>query len=229
MTDFLDLLNKNSGALSAVFSGVVTVATVIYAWLTAKLVQETRQMRQVQTEPRIQVTYRVSEHWINFLDISVRNIGLGPAHDIQFKVRGETDLPGTQEVIDKLMKLSCFQRGLAYLGPKEEYYSFWTSLVEGDQSKVGSRLVVHATYRSGTGMLYQHDCVVDLSELKGSSRLGEPPLLKIAKHIEELAKDIHKVTASNQRLNVDAYAKADRDEERAKLEEQFRATRKAAE
>lgn len=228
MTDLLDTLNKNSGALSAVFSGVVTVATVIYAWLTAKLVQETRQMRQVQTEPRIQVTYRVSEHWINLLDVSVRNIGLGPAHDIQFKVRGETDLPGTKELVEKLMKLACFQRGLAYLGPSEEYFSFWVSLVEGDQTKVESRVVVEAAYRSATGVLYQHDCVIDLSELKGSSRLGEPPLLKIAKHIEAMAKDIHNVTAGNQRAKVDVHTKADRDEERARLEERFNAERKSS-
>jgi hypothetical protein len=229
MSEFFDLLNKNSGALSAVFSGVVTVATVIYAWLTAKLVQETRQMREVQTEPRIQVTYRVSEHWINFLDISVRNIGLGPAHDIQFKVRGETDLPGTKELVDKLMKLACFQNGLAYLGPNEEYFSFWVSLVEGDQSKVESRVVVEATYRSATKVRYQHDCVIDLSELKGSSRLGEPPLLKIAQHIEALAKDIHSVTSGNQRAKVDIHTQADRDNERRKLQERFNSERKSSE
>ncbi len=186
-------------------------------------------MRQVQTEPRIQVTYRVSEHWINFLDISVRNIGLGPAHNIQLSVRGETDVPGTTELIDRLLKLSPFQKGLAYLGPNEEYLSFWTSLVDGHASKVDSRLLVDASYRSVTGVSYQHTCVIDLSDLKGSSRLGEPPLMKIAKHVEAMAKDVHNVTTGFKKAKVDVYSKADREEERAKLDERLKAVRKAQE
>jgi hypothetical protein len=221
MSDILDQLNKNSGALSAVFSGVVTVATVFYAWLTAKLVKETRQMREVQTEPRIQVTYRISEHWINFLEISVRNIGLGPAHDIQFKVSGETDLPGTAELIEQLMKLACFQNGLVYLGPNDEYFSFWTSLVEGDQTKMDSRLIVDVTYRSFSGTLYHHDCVINLSDLKGSRRIGQPPLITIAKQLEALAKDIHNITTGLQKTKVDVYTRVDRDEEQRQWEERL--------
>ncbi|MGE0560054.1 MAG: hypothetical protein AB7O69_17465 [Burkholderiales bacterium] len=222
MSDLLDQLNENSGALSAVFSGVVTAATVIYAWLTAKLVKETRKMREVQTEPRIQVTYRVSELEINFLNISVRNIGLGPAHDIQFELRGVTDLPGTVELIEPLMKLACFQNGLVYLGPNEEYHSFWISLLDGDPSKLDSRLIVDVTYRSFTGMLYHHDCIIDLSDLKGIVRLGELPLLTIAKQVEALAKDIHNITTVFQKPKVDVYTKADRNEEQAQLKERLR-------
>ena len=155
----------------------------------------------------------------------MRNIGLGPAHDIQFKLRGVTDLPGTVELIERLMKLACFQNGLAYLGPNEEYLSFWTSLVEGNQSKVDSRLIVDVTYRSFTGTIYRHDCIIDLSDLKGSSRLGEPPILTIAKHVETLAKDIHNITTGFQKTKVDVYTRADRDEERAQLEERLQAQR----
>lgn len=229
MAKLLEFLNTNSGALSALFSGVVTIATIVYAWLTAKLVHETRQMRQVQTEPRIQVTYRVSEEWINFLDISIRNIGLAPAYEIQFSVRGETSLPGTQELLDRLMKLSSFKNGLAYLGPREQYISFWTSLVEGDQSKVESRLVVDCSYRSAAGATYRHPCIVDLSELKGSSRLGEPPLLKMAKHIEAMAKDIHQMTTGFGKAKVDVYTQSDRDDERAKPKTRFQAEKQGGE
>jgi hypothetical protein len=229
MSDILDVLNKNSGALSAVFSGVVTVATVIYAWLTAKLVQETRQMRQVQTEPRIQVTYRVSDHWINFLDISVRNIGLGPAHDISFVVHGETDVPGTKELVGRLLQLATFKKGLAYLGPNEEYLSFWTSLVEGDQTKVDSRLRVEVSYRSSTGTRYRHDCILDLSDLKGSSRLGEPPLLTIAQKLKSVAEDVHHIATGFHRPKVDVFTADDRVQERAQLEERFQEARKAKE
>lgn len=225
MSDFLDQLNKNSGALSAVFSGVVTVATVIYAWLTAKLVQETRQMREVQTEPRIQITYRVRDEWINLLDIAVRNIGLGPAYEVKFEIRAETASSGSTELVSALMKLASFNSGLAYLGPAQEFFSFWTSLADGDNTKVESRIVIECTYRSVTGVKYKHDCVVDLAELKGSSRIGEPPLHKIAKHIEKLEKDVHQLMTGHGRLKVDTYTTADRADERALVEERMRQLR----
>jgi hypothetical protein len=225
MVDMLEFLNKNSGALSALFSGVVTVATVVYAWLTAKLVEETRQMRMVQTEPRVQVTYRVSEEWINFLDVSIRNIGLGPAYDLRFAIRGETDLPGTKELLAKLDSLFAFKNGVAYLGPGEQYLSFWTSLLEGDGTKVESRIIVDCTYCSSTGAVYQHPCVIDLSELKGSGRLGEPPLQKIAKSLDAVAKDLHAMKSTDGRLKANVYSSADREDANAQMQERLRAMR----
>lgn len=222
MSDIFALLNTNSGALSAIFSGVVTVATVVYAWLTAKLVQETRQMRQVQTEPRIQVTYRTRDEWINFLDISVMNIGLGPAQDVQFVIRALSDNPGALELIASLNKLGAFKSGLKYLGPGQEFSSFWSSLMEGDMTKVDSQISVACRYSSVTGTMYSTEYVLDLSELKGSRSLGEPPLLKIAKHIEAIEKDIHSIITGFKRLGVDAYSQENRDAERIALEERFR-------
>lgn len=219
MPDIFDYLNKNSGALSAIFSAVVTAATVVYAWLTARLVQETRQMRQVQTEPRIQVTYRVRDEWINLLDITVRNIGLGPAYDVRFEVRAEKDTDGSSDLLKGLLKLACFQNGLSYLGPSQEYFSYWTNLADGDSSKVDGRIVITCAYRSVTDVQYKHDCIVDLSELKGSSRIGEPPLHKIAKHMEKIENDLHNIaTGYGGRLKVDTFSQADRAAERAEMQ-----------
>lgn len=222
MSEFLDSLNNNSGALSAVFSGVVTVATIFYAWLTSKLVNETRQMRKAQTEPRVQVTYRVRDEWVNLLDISIKNIGLGPAYDIKLDIREHNDVPGITELKENLLKLACFKSGLAYLGPTQEYFSFWTSLVEGDATKVDSRLVVACTYRSTTGEGISHDYVIDLSELKGRSRIGEPPLHKLAKHIEKIEKDFHSIASGQRRIKVDAFDQDDRSAEKTVIDERMK-------
>jgi hypothetical protein len=229
MTEFIEFLNKNAGALSAVFSGVVTVATVVYAWLTARLVQETRQMRQVQTEPRVQVTYRTRDEWINFLDVSVKNIGLGPAQNLRFEVKSLTDNPGAQELIDSLMKLGAFKGGLNYLGPNHQFSSFWSSLMDGNPTKVESRIHVICRYESVTGTKYEHDFILDLSELKGSSSIGEPPLLKIAKHLETIEKDLHSAITGFKRLGIDVYSQENRDAERVALEERFRQARESKE
>ncbi len=58
-------------------------------------------------------------------------------------------------------------------------------------------------------------CVLDLSELKGISRIGEPPLLKISKQIESIAKNLDHFASGFKRLKVDGYSQADRDAENA--------------
>jgi len=54
----LEFLNQNAGALTVIFTTVVTLSTGVYAILTAMLVAGTRSMRQAQTEPKIEVTIR---------------------------------------------------------------------------------------------------------------------------------------------------------------------------
>ncbi len=225
MSDFLTFLNANSGALSAVFSGVVTVATLIYAWLTAKLVIETRQMRMAQTEPRIQVTYRVRDEWINLLDISVRNIGLGPAQDIGFEMRAISASKGADALLQELLKLNSFKQGLRYLGPAQDFTSFWVGLADGDGSQLDTQIAVVCKYKSVLGVSYESEHILDISELKGISKIGSPPLHLIAKHLEKLQGDIHSLATGFKKLRVDTYTQQDRDAERAAIEEEIKARR----
>ena len=69
-----------------IFSGVVAIATVVYAILTWKLVSETRKMRLSQFTPHISIIFEPREEWINFIDLKIKNNGLGSAHNIKFKL-----------------------------------------------------------------------------------------------------------------------------------------------
>jgi hypothetical protein len=175
-------------------------------------------MREAQTEPHIQVTYKIRDEWINLLDVVVRNIGLGPAYDISFELRAEPSNEDKNDLVDSMEKLNCFSKGLVYLGPDQEFSSFWTNLTEGHASKLGTRVFVTCRYRNATGVRYEMPCVLDLSELKGISRIGEPPLLKISKQIESIAKSIDYLASGFKRLKVDGYSQADCDAESAACE-----------
>jgi hypothetical protein len=211
--NWIDEINKNAGLIGLVFSLVVTVATVVTAWLNARLVSETRRMREAQTEPHIQVTYKIREEWISLLDVAIRNIGLGPAYDISFELRAETDDEERNDLIESLQQLNCFSKGLSYLGPDQDFSSFWTSLTESHESKLGTRVHVTCRYRNATGARYEMPCVLDLSELKGVRRIGEPALLKISKQIESIAKNIDHFASGFKRLKVDGYSQVDREAE----------------
>lgn len=209
--NWIDEINKNAGLIGLVFSLVVTIATVVTAWLNARLVSETRKMREAQTEPHIEVTYRIRDEWINLLDVAVRNIGLGPAYDISFDLRSEEPAETKSDLIESLERLNCFSKGLAYLGPSQEFSSFWTSLVEGQTSKLDTRVHITCKYINATGSCYQAICILDLSELKGIRRIGEPPLHKISKQLESIAKNINHFASGFKRLGINSYTQADRD------------------
>lgn len=216
--NWIDEINKNAGFIGLVFSLVVTIATVVTVCLNARLVSETRKMREAQTEPHIQVTYRIRDEWINLLDVAIRNIGLGPAYGISFSLRSETTSEEKNDLVVSLEKLSCFSKGLTYLGPDQEFSSFWTSLFEGQASKLDTRVHITCRYRNATGVEYEIPCVLDLSELKGISRIGEPSLFKISKQLESIAKNVDHFATGFKRLRVDGYTQADRDAENAAWE-----------
>ena len=69
-------------------------------------------------------------------------------------------------------------------------------------------------------MQYKREHLVDLSELKGASRLGKPSLLAIARSLEKIQSDIHSLTNGSRRLKVDAFSTSDRDLKHAEWESQ---------
>lgn len=110
-------LNANAGALNPLFAAVVAIATGVYAWLTAKLVAETRYLREAQTEPRIEVSYRPRDEWISLIDIVIKNIGCGPAYDLSFSSSATVSNRGSEELLSRLKELKSLNSGIAYLGP----------------------------------------------------------------------------------------------------------------
>ena len=116
----LEFLNQNSGAFAVIFSAVVAIATIVYAILTWRLVSETRKMREAQTEPKISATIQPREEWINFIDMVIQNIGLGPAYNIKFEIN-----PDFEYIKGKfLSELGFMKNALKYLAPNQKLQFF---------------------------------------------------------------------------------------------------------
>lgn len=198
---------------------VVAAATAVYAWLTAKLVAETRRLRQVQTEPHIEVFYRPRDEWISLLDVVAKNIGNGPAYDLKFSWEATISNKGSETLLGRLRELKGFSTGIAYLGPSQEFFSFWTQMTEEFEDKVATQIRVRSTCKGATGAVYDRQHLLDLSELKGISRIGEPPLLKIAKSLEALQKDVQHLATGFNKPKVNVFTHEDRERERKEWEE----------
>lgn len=215
ISEILDYLNKNSGALTVLFTAVVTVSTVAYAVLTSILVSETKRMRQVQTEPRIEVTIKSFDFAINIVRLHIRNIGLGPAMNVRFTPRVLSGGEPAQALLKEFTKTNFFKVGLKYFGPGQERYSHYTQMTEGHDGKIESVLAIDLAYESATGIKYQEQATIDMSELKGECQLGTPNLYSIAKSLEKIQGDFSNITSGFKKIGTNVFTSEDREKEQA--------------
>jgi len=215
----VDYLNDNAGALTVIFTAVVTISTVVYAILTAKLVKETRQMRQAQTEPKIEITVKPKEEWINLIRLHIKNIGLGPAYNIFFDMSSESNNEGIKELIKDLTRVNFSNIGLKYLGPGQELIAGDTQLTKNFEEKINAVLNFHVKYQDSIGKDYQEKFLVDFSEFKGRREIGKPHLYSIADSLEAIKKSLGNIETGWKRLQIDIYNRQDREKECKEREE----------
>jgi hypothetical protein len=140
-------INKNSGIITLIFSGVVAVSTLIYAILTWRLVSETKKMRAVQTDPKILVEVRpkgsmLGEILTYDLNLFIRNIGLGPAYDINFKILKDR-LNGFAK---KVLEGSNVLKHVEYLAPNDEISIMLTFVPYNSEELTNFFLEIEAKY-----------------------------------------------------------------------------------
>jgi|GEM_PF-698452 len=231
----LESLNKNSGAINVIFSGLVALATIVYAYLTMTLVSETRKMREAQTEPNICVTIQPSDVWINFIDMFIQNIGLGPAYNIQFEINPDFEY----EKGKFLSELGFMRNGFKFLAPNQRFKFFLTNLLESYDKKIivpetsEEKTIKHETFEDKMGthfdikVKYQNSLrknyvsiyCIDFSHLVGLSQVGELPIYKISENIEAIQKDIHNLSTGS-KMKVVVYTKTeDEKDKKQKLEQ----------
>lgn len=207
-------LNQNSGALTVIFTGVVTISTVVYAVLTAVLVSETKKMREVQTEPRIEITLRHSEFAINIVRLHIKNIGLGPAKDLKFNSSVISGGKTAEKLLAEFTETNFFRTGLKYFSPGQEIFSHYSQMTQDYDHKIQPVLLFEMEYQSVTGLKYNKEkTIIDMSEMKGSYQLGKPNLYAIAQSLEKIQNDISNIVSGFNRIKTDTYTHDDRERE----------------
>ena len=215
-TQVFNFLNKNYGALSVLFTAVLTVSTVIYVKLTLMLVSETKRMREVQTEPKIEITIKSFDFAVNFVRLHVKNIGLGPAMNVSFTLSVISGGEAAQVLLKEFTQTNFFKVGLKYFGPGQDRFSHFTQLGQGHEGKIESVLAIDIAYESASGAKYKEQAIIDMSELKGQYQLGTPDLHSIAKSLEKIQSNFADVT-SRRKINTNIYTYEDRTREEEEI------------
>lgn len=221
MTSIVDFLNNNSGALTLIFTIVVALSTVFYVALTAKLVSETRKIREVQTEPKIHITTETDSALV-VVRLNIKNIGLGPAGDLQFYPKILSGGKSAENLLKEFTGSNFFKTGLRHLGPGQNVYSMYSKIREDLEGKLSSVFLFKLEYKSATGRQYDEEIIVDMGERKDDYRIGESDLHSIAKSLEEIQKDLHHIVTGFRRVSADVYSSTDRKREQEEQEKRYR-------
>ena len=177
--------------LIAVFSGVVALSTGVYAFLTWKLVSETRRMREAQTEPRVSVQLELSNQaGYGGLQLVIRNEGMGPAQDISFEVQGDLEHFVTNGIGRRIDEIPVIKDGLKHLGPDRQFTLILGWLFgEAFQRANKNPWIFHVSYKSQAGKLRKEAYVLDFSAFSHLIIGGGDPLRGIEKHLDAIQKE----------------------------------------
>ena len=205
MVSFVTFLNSNNGLFTLIFSFFVMVSTIVYAILTYILVNETRKMRLIQTEPKIQIVLEISESYVNEIRLNIKNIGQGPAFNINFMPFVITGGENAKYILNRFLTIKAFSSGLNYLGPSQYFNTSYNNILDipKEDELYDIKIKIEIKYKSTTNNKYNDMFIIDFRELEGTCHLGKPNLFSIAKSLEKIEKDIKDIASGLKKNNID--------------------------
>ena len=170
--------------IELVFSAVVTLSTLVYAVLTWRLVRETSRLRKAQTEPKVSIQAQLSSRTSHGgIEIAIRNEGQGPATNIVFEFEGDETY-----FENSISETHIIRNGIEYLGAGRDFIILIGYLSGNSfQRATADPWRFRVSYQNAVGDKKEDQYLIDFSQFKGFI-IGMPPLIQIAKAIEELSK-----------------------------------------
>jgi hypothetical protein len=196
MQEFLNCLDQYNSLLTLLFTGVVAVSTVIYAGLTWSLVSETRAMRQVYTDPKIDFTIRPQYPHFGILNARVQNIGQGPAYNIRFEIEQISNGTTTETTLTLLKSNQFISKGINYLSPSQYMDTFLEGMYENTKEKFDIKFNVYITYETASGDPLKDFYHVEFSEHEGGALVNNDHIYHSSKHLEKISMNIEKIVES---------------------------------
>jgi hypothetical protein len=175
-------------------------------------------MRESQTEPKISIFLQISRVGIHFIDLVIKNIGLGPAYNVKFEVLEEFNVKGDR----KLSDIDFIHEGIKYMPPDYGVETYFLQLV-GDNYKetIDKNIIIKAIYENTEGKTISEIINLNMSQFKGIQRLGDDPVNTISKNIEKIQRNIDLLSSGFHHLQIDTYTSKDREKIKIERQKQF--------
>lgn len=189
-------------SLSSVSTSVAAVGGVSLLVVTYLTFLETRKQRISKELPAVSIRLVPDEIYNNFLNISLKNSGGGPAYDLQ--VTFSPDLPYGNDL--SLNKLNMFKR-MPLLDSGEEIVFFFDSLVDHIESNKPKIINAEVSYFSFPKEVRSAKKFLRIFELNFEERYGQRQLVK--KDLHNLVNEIEEIKHA---ILIANYERGERDD-----------------
>jgi len=183
---------------SAIGTLVLAALTLVYVLLTRKMVKEARETRIAQERPEVIVDADYSDS--DVVDVVVRNIGKGAAKDVTFAfsapMESSLSTPKGSEAVP-VNELPYFKEGIEFLAPGAEIRALWDTYINlfpllRDKG-ISEGITITSRYKSLTDEPYETTWTINPLRLSGTPQVKRRGEHEIAKAVERISKDIHRV------------------------------------
>lgn len=215
MPDWITLLVS---VVSVVGAGVTAFATILLWRVTRTLAVETKRMADASAQPHVVATIEPNQWSMLHADLQVQNTGNATAYEVELAFN-----PPLAEVTAHAEKALPLQ-SLSVLKPGQGLASYLSEF----PPLIDKRFTVTASWKRSPSAKAResHTYVLDLSTLKGVSRLGASnPLIQIAEQVKKAREDWQYVASGSRKVKADIYTASDRLHERRTLERRWRRER----
>jgi hypothetical protein len=163
----IGFLDVHSGFSTFISSFIVAAITSVYVVFTWYMLQESKKMRLLQSQPSVSITTEPEGSGpISLIDLVIKNIGLGPAYDLRFKYKPDI------EIIDGalLSEVGLIKDGIPYLAPQQEFKILLTNLYGASKEKKEQPLSITVQYRDSLNTPYTRTFVINFTIYYGMLR-----------------------------------------------------------
>lgn len=217
--EMLEMLQRYSGAITALLTIALVIITGIYAWLTRSLVVENRLLRKAGSDPAV-VAYLLPDHrYDGVVNLVVANVGRGPAFDVTIAFEGDADRFAARSANPEFWPGR--KHRIAVLPQDERYVQFFGGGFALLQEDGLGEFAVDVAFKSSADVSASYRAALSVEDLKGIGRVGEPPELVIANSLKKIEHTLERIALGWRTLRVETITPAEREErDRRAIEEQ---------
>lgn len=211
----IEFLNSNAGAVTALATVALLLVTGWYAFTTWSLLNEAKQSRLLANEPRVVAYLRAHEVHSNIVQLCIANLSGAPAVGVSATIEKRTAWPARFDLEDAKIL-----RDLSFVRPNEVVkfdVGFGPDLFSGDS---GAEFAIAIQFSSVDGRAFSFENVLSVESVVGAS-WKIYGIDDVARRLQDISDTLKSFTRF-QRLKVETYDAADRDQEREAMEERRR-------
>jgi len=190
LTELLNFLNTNSGAIQALATVILVLVTFYYAWQVRHTVKIMRNSEEQRNRPRIVIFIEQRENWLNLVDLVISNYGNDLAREVKFSISEDISLIDKDK---KLSQLGIIKNGIKDLPPQRTLKMPLVILTDRleELRKIDLKITVSYT-DSIKSKNFSETFSVDFNSLI-EQQIGELPIYKLSRSIENIEKTLQKI------------------------------------